>query len=113
MLRAERISFAELRDVLVFPDDASETLFYASSAKPRLVRDDDGKPEISLLPYGKKSGGVFAPSGGVMSATVSLALTPAEEKQLNELLRKRVAAPEIVPVPWLDGEVEFRPAANR
>jgi hypothetical protein len=106
MIRGERISFAELPDVLVFGDDSSDSLFYASSGRPRLVRDSDGKPEINLLLYGKKSGGSFVPSGGVLTATVSLALTPSEEQRLGELL------PQIVPVAWLEGEVEFRPAAD-
>ena len=106
MIRGERISFSELPDVLVFPDDASDKLFYASSARPRVARDADGKPEINLLLYGKKSGGSFVPSGGVLTATVSLALSPSEEQRLSELL------PQIVPVAWLEGEVEFRPAPN-
>ena len=108
MIRAERISLAELPDVLVFPDDSSDRLFYASSAKPRLARDDDGRPEINLLLYGKKTGGSFVPSGGALTATVSLALTPAEERRLGELLPQS----QIVPVAWLEGEVEFRPTAG-
>ena len=112
MIRGERISFAELPDVLVFPDDSSDSLFYASSAKPRVARDGDGKPEINLLLYGKKSAGSFVPSGGMLTATVSLAMTQSEEQRLDELLRQRTAAPQIVPVAWNEGEVEFRPVAN-
>jgi hypothetical protein len=112
MIRGERISFAELPDVLVFGDDSSASLFYASSGRPRLVRDSDGKPEINLLLYGKKSSGSLVPSGGVLTATVSLEMTPSEEQRLADLLRQRTAAPQVVPVAWLEGEVEFRPAAN-
>ena len=108
MIRGERISFAELPDVLLFGDDSSDRMFYASSAKPRLVRDADGKPEINLLLYGKKSAGSFVPSGGVLTATVSLALTPIEERRLGELLPQS----QIVPVAWLEGEVEFQPSTN-
>jgi hypothetical protein len=111
------ITLPALPDILVFPDDESSSSFFAISAKPRLARDETGEKQISLLIYGKRIGGTFNPTGGILSLTVSLGLwTEEEETLLAELKRYLMrsspadsSAPPPTPIllgfPWVAGTV--------
>jgi hypothetical protein len=93
MLDAERrFTVPEVPDVWLFPDTRDVTGFYAYPANPRVARDDQGAPQISLVVYGRKAGGSFEPRGAVLTLTTSLDLTPEEAARLRAVLSQKVAA---------------------
>ena len=107
-----------LVDVLIYPDDSSAESFYAVRARPRIARADDGTPEISLMLYGKREGNLFNPTGGLLSLTAALDLSPDEEKKVIALLKERLAqamadprapipAPRLLGIHWLSGTAEL------
>ena len=107
---AGRLELADLPNVIVFPDQARPARFYAIPAVPRVALDAHGQPQISLLIYGKRQGAAFQPSGGQLTLTTSLELTPREQEDLRRALAARLpntaGAPEIVSPDWLEGTVE-------
>ncbi len=77
-----------LPDVTVYRDDRQPQRFYAYPSAPRLARDPDGGPIISLLLYGRKTAGGFQLSGGYLNLATSFALSADEA----DLLRRRLQA---------------------
>jgi hypothetical protein len=117
------VALPALPDILVFPDDESSSSFFAISAKPRLARDETGEKQISLLIYGKRVGGTFDPTGGILSLTVSLGLRRDEEESLLVELKRYLArsspdpsapvpAPILLGFPWAAGTVTLSLTSN-
>jgi hypothetical protein len=118
------IALPALPDILVFPDDESSSSFFAISAKPRLARDETGQKQISLISYGKRIGGTFDPTGGILSFTVSLGLRTDEQESLLAELKRYLArsssidpsapapAPILLGFPWATGAVTLSLTPN-
>lgn len=109
-----RFTLPGLPGVQIFPDDRMAAGFYAIPEAPRIACDGGGTPQIGLMLYGRKgTGGAFEATGGLLSLTTTLELTPAEEETLRSALARRLAAqdPPVPGVPqrlspeWLDTEV--------
>jgi hypothetical protein len=110
----------EVADVIVYRDDASQTVFYAVPAKPRLALDEQGKPQLSLVAYGKKGPAGFKARGGILTLTTALQLTGAEAEGVSHSLASRLArefpqpedvpplVPELRPIEWVKGSVELQ-----
>lgn len=107
---------SDLPGVTAYRDDRRHQRFYAYPAVPRLARDSNGAPAISLLLYGKKTNGVFQLTGGYLSLTTSFALSAREAEQLRVLVQERLRkeqklapdAPltiELVAPDWTSGTV--------
>lgn len=99
---------AEVPAVDVYPDVDTPGRFYVVPTSPRVAREPDGRPQISLLLYGRR--GVRA--GGQLSVTVDLALSAAERKSLIQVL-SRLVLPQgstvtVLQPDWVGGEVEVR-----
>ena len=99
---------------MLFRDDSNQSAFYAVSSKPRLARAADGTPEFSLMLYGKRHSGVFEPTGGVLSFTVSLGLSAQEERAVITALTERFSAsgpgappPKLQGIQWSSGETRL------
>lgn len=101
--------------VRVYPDHADRTRFYAVPESPRITRDEQGRPALSLLLFGRGSGPNLKVLGGQVLLTLTLALTDAERQALTAALaeplnRKRPRDAPPVPVTllspeWLEGQV--------
>lgn len=109
-----RFTLPALPGVLIFPDDRMPGGFYAIPEAPRIAVDGGGTPQINLMLYGRKgTGGVFEPTGGIVSLTTTLELTPAEDETLRRAMARRLAeqdppvpgAPQKLSPEWLDAEV--------
>lgn len=130
-----RFTVDELPNVDIYPDHDSPTRFYAVPTAPRVAVDDAGKPQISLLIYGKGQGAARQLLGGQITLTTMLGLTEAERRTLPAALARRLAAAstpdpkaqsaglpsgadspalpdssriEVLSPDWQDGEVEAR-----
>jgi hypothetical protein len=100
----------------VYPDHADATRFYAVPAAPRVARDEQGRPTLSLLVYGRGNGPHLNLLGGQVLLTLTLALTAAERRALTDALERplnRNLPPHVPPVrvtlvspEWLDGQVK-------
>ncbi len=109
----QQFTVAELPHLLIYPDHASASRFYAVPATPRIAVDDRHSPQISLLIYGRKHGSTIQPMGAQISLTTSLGLTAQERDLLMPLLTARLTAqpqsdvqpPELVSPDWLTGDV--------
>lgn len=117
--RDNPLALEGVADVIVYRDDTAQTVFYALPAKPRVALDDQGKPQISLVAYGKRVPEGFKARGGILTLTTALQLTPEEVQNVRAALTRRLArdfpqppdtpplAPELRPVEWLEGSVEL------
>jgi len=112
LIQDGQFTFPDFSGVFVYPDDRRENAFYAIPQQTRIARDSGGKPEISLMVYGKGHGPSFVPTGAVFTLTVSLELTSDEENKLRSLLSAKLADAELVPVQWTAGEVELQVAGG-
>ncbi|HYG61366.1 MAG TPA: hypothetical protein VEL74_02190 [Thermoanaerobaculia bacterium] len=109
-----RFTLPGLPGVLIFPDDHLAGGFYALPEVPRVALDGGGAPQISLMLYGRKgAGGAFEATGGILSLTTTLELTPEEDEAIRSEMARRLAAQD-PPVPgrpqklspeWIDTEV--------
>ncbi len=111
MLRTDRpLSLPELPELLVFADGQDPQTFYAVPARPRLARDAEGRPELSLTFFGRERGGSLAIEGALIQLTVDLALTSEERHRLEALLAQRTGdrLPRLLAPPARTGEVEAR-----
>ncbi len=88
--------------LMLYRDAADASRFYGFSSQPRLSRDEKGAPQINLMLYGRKAGGVLKLSGGQLTATCDIGLTPEEHAGVERLLLGRVTAPE-----WVEGRVRM------
>lgn len=107
----------EVADVIVYRDDASAAVFYAVPAKPRLALDEQGRPQLSLVAYGKKGPAGFKARGGILTLTTALQLTGKETEGVRQALARRLARefpqpedvppllPELRPIEWVRGSV--------
>lgn len=114
----EHRSFAvpDVPGLRVYPDHVVPTRFYAVPDAPRVARDEQGRPALSLLVYGRGSGPQLRLLGGQVLLTLTLALTAAErntltgalERPLNLNLPKDAPPVQITLVSpdWLDGKVQ-------
>lgn len=114
-----QFTFADLPGVFVFPDDGSPQSFYATVAKPRVARRDDGQPEMGLLVRSRKTNGQREVIGGLLTVTAVLGLSPDEESRLMSLLTRKLAQetppdsdqpppkPRLLGIMWLSGQVEL------
>jgi hypothetical protein len=107
MLNAKQpVSIADMPGVKVYRDDRRPERFYAYPLKPRLARDADGSPVISVLFYGKKVGGKVQPTGGMLNLSTSLALSEAEAERLRERLEalrhEELGLPADAPLPAVE-----------
>lgn len=100
----------EVPGVTVYPDHANPARFYAVPDQPRIARDERGRPQLSLLVYGRGPGAV-TPLGGQLTLTATLALGASERERLVAALEGRLAAGSLPPgvtlisPEWLDGEI--------
>ena len=111
--------FADLPGVFVYPDDGSPQSFYATAARPRIARRDDGQPEISLMVRSKKINDQREVIGGLLTLTAVLGLSSAEESKLVNLLTRKLVQetppdpekpapkPRLLGIMWLSGKVEL------
>jgi hypothetical protein len=109
----------DVPDVIVYHDAAAKTAFYALPARPRIALDEQGRPQLSLMAYGKRTQDGFKASGGILTLTTALQLTPEETQHVRASLTKRLARdvpqpphtpplePELRPIEWLKGSVEL------
>ena len=65
LIQDGQFTFPDFSGVFVYPDDRRQNAFYAIPQQPRIARDSEGKPEISLMVYGKGHGPSFVPTGAV------------------------------------------------
>jgi hypothetical protein len=109
-----RFNLPGLPGVLIFPDDRMPAGFYAIPETPRIAIDSGGAPQINLMLYGRKgTGGAFEATGGLLSLTTTLELTPAEEETLRGAMARHLAQqdppveapPQKLSPEWLDAEV--------
>lgn len=121
LISGMQFSFPDLPGVVVYPDDGSPQTFYAMPAKPRVARRDDGQPEISLMLRSKKTGaaGQREITGGLLTVTAALGLSPDEETRLISLLTHKLAQdappdsdqpppkPRLLGIMWLSGKVDL------
>ncbi|MVN86455.1 hypothetical protein GO986_06720 [Deinococcus sp. HMF7620] len=101
--------------VQVYADHADPTRFYAIPDAPRVARNDNGTPALSLLAYGRGSGPDLQLLGGQVQLTLTLALTGSERQTLTAALEEslnrhqpREAPPVRVTLlspEWLTGQV--------
>jgi hypothetical protein len=107
---------SDVSGLTVYRDDHRPERYYTFPSVPRLALDSNGAPAISLLLYGKKTGGVFKVNGGYLNLTTSLALSDEEAGRLRVILQERVRramnlapdAPveiELVAPAWTSGTV--------
>ncbi len=112
-----------LPDVAVYRDDRQPQRFYAYPSAPRLARDPDGGPIISLLLYGRKTAGGFQLSGGYLNMTTSFALSVAEvdllrlrlqalRRQEQKLASDAPVTVDLVAPAWTSGTVVVRLGAD-
>jgi hypothetical protein len=111
-------SFAvpETPGLRVYPDHADPTRFYAVPDAPRVARDGQGRPALSLLVYGRGSGPQLKLLGGQILLTLTLALTDTERTALTQALERPLNlklpkdAPPVhvtlVSPDWLAGKVQ-------
>lgn len=100
----------------IYPDHADPTRFYAVPAAPRVARDEQGRPALSLLVYGRGHGPQLNLLGGQVLLTLTLALTDAERRALTDALERPLNlnlpqhAPPVrvtlVSPEWLSGQVK-------
>lgn len=101
----------EVPGVTVYPDHDDPMRFYAVPDHPRIARDERGRPQLSLLVYGRGQGAAMKPLGGQLTLTVTLALSGAERERLASVLEERLMDASLPPgvtlvsPEWLDGEV--------
>lgn len=100
MNAARPISVSSCPEVLVYPDIRDAKRFYAFAAHPRVARDDAGAPQISLMIFGKTSGGRFTASGGQFTGTFGLAVTGIERADIERELDGAIVYPD-----WIDSKV--------
>jgi hypothetical protein len=81
----------EVPGVDVYADHAAPGRFYAIPTKPRVALDDAGRPQISLLLYGRGQGPSWQPAGGQVLLTTTLGLTADEQRRLRAALAQRLA----------------------
>lgn|GEM_PF-3554829 len=111
LLTRQQFSVPDVPHVRIYPDHADPARYYAMPDAPRVARDTHGKPEASLLLFGRGTGADMRVLGGQCTLTVTLALDADERDTLIEALQKRrdgapVAPPIMVVNPdWLGGNV--------
>jgi hypothetical protein len=98
--------------VVVFGDDRDPAAVYALAAAPRIARDEQGRPELSLVLYGARGAdGRFEARGGLVSLTTTTGIEPAEERAVLDA-RARRAAPGSAPTrrsaDFTEGRVSVR-----
>ena len=106
-----RFELPGLSDVWIYPDDQTESGFYAIPAHPRVAVDSQGKPEISLVLYGRGKASNFEATGGIFTLTVCLGLSSEQEKTVISLLARRLSStgrPQLLSPDWQQGEVELQ-----
>ena len=106
-----RFELPGLSDVWIYPDDRTESGFYAIPAHPRVAVDSQGKPEISLVLYGRGKASDFEATGGIFTMTVCLGLSSEQGKTAISLLARRLgstARPQLLSPDWQQGEVELQ-----
>jgi hypothetical protein len=86
----QSIEFADLPDILIFPDDRLSGAYYALPEAPRLARDERGKAELRLMLFGERTERAFESSTGFVSCSTTLALTSDENHQIREKLQSRL-----------------------
>jgi hypothetical protein len=80
------ITLKEVPHVTIYGDHEATTHFYVLASSPRLAEEAGGTPAINLLVYFRRGGSAKVPSGGQLTLTTSLGLTPEELKQTREAL---------------------------
>jgi hypothetical protein len=106
-----RFELPGLSDVWIYPDDQTDSGFYAIPTHPRVAVDSQGKPEISLVLYGRGKGSNFEATGGIFTLTVCLGLSSEQAKTAISLLARRqssAARPQLLSPDWQQGEVELQ-----
>lgn len=106
-----RFELPGLSDVWIYPDDRTESGFYAIPAHPQVAVDSQGKHEISLVLYGRGKASNFEATGGIFTLTVCLGLSSEQEKTAISLLARRQSSggrPQLLSPDWQQGEVELQ-----
>jgi len=101
--QARSFMLPEWPGIVIFPDQADGTRFYAFPLQPRVARDESGEPLINLMVYGRKVDGRLSVSGGQFTITVDLELLPRERAGLESQLQANVVHPD-----WSQGEVTVK-----
>lgn len=105
--------------ILLYEDSELAERFYAVPKMPRL-QEENGKPVLNLLIYGKGKNPDFQITGGMLTLSLSLSLTPQEKANVlrglterlkslsrpNPLLPSKPPSLEVVSPEWIDGEVQ-------
>jgi hypothetical protein len=100
--------------VRAFPDDVRSSAFYLVPVAPSIARDEQGRPEVSFMVYGRRQNEAFRSQGGVLTLTTKLGVSEAEQQEARLSIQRRLAGGrdatelpriEINAVEWLDGSV--------
>jgi len=100
--------------VRAFPDDKRPNAFYLVPAAPTISRDEEGRPEVSFMIYGRREGEGFRGQGGLLTLTTALAVNRSQREAAETSIRRRLALErgleeppsiEISPVEWVSGTV--------
>jgi hypothetical protein len=101
---AGRFRVGALPDVDVYPDHEAPARFYAVPRSPRLAAGAAGRPQASLLLYGRGQGPRRRLLGGQVMLTTSLGLTEAELRTLRAALVERLTAQAVAAAPSTSGQ---------
>lgn len=112
-LEAELVPPPTVR-VRAFPDDVRSGAFYLVPVAPSIARDDQGRPEVSFMVYGRRQNEAFRSQGAVLTLTTKLSVSESEQQEARLSIQRRIAggcevtelpSVEINAVDWLDGSV--------
>lgn len=99
LVAADRFRIGALPDVDVYPDHAAPARFYAVPRSPRLATDANGRPQMSLLLYGRGQGAQRQLLGAQVMLTTSLGLVDAEHRTLRAALVERLTEHAMAALP--------------
>jgi hypothetical protein len=99
--------------VRAFSDDARSATYYLVPTSPSIARDDQGRPEISFMVYGRRRDQGFHSEGGILTLTTTLSVSPADQQKARLGIQRHLTSGqepdphriEISPVEWLSGAV--------
>lgn len=118
----KRLILKEFPAVQIYQDHEDQEVHYVVPWTPLLATENNGRPSLRLLIYLKREGDKKLPSGGQLTLTTTLELTPQDLARIKRAIAGylkeqetipgtlsvrpmtlRVASPE-----WLSGKVEVR-----
>jgi hypothetical protein len=100
--------------VRAFPDDTRPSTYYLIAAAPSIARDDQGRPEVSFMVYGRRRDEGFHSQGGILTLTTALSVSQTDQQKARLSIQRRVSGAhqsgesvsiELNAVEWLSGAV--------